>query len=75
MKEYIIKVDEDKKDIDGGMPLQGKPQELIRCCDCKYAFFKEGLVAVGHIFCMKPGTERGQAVKTDDWFCADGGRK
>ena len=75
MKEYIIKVDEYKKDIDGGMPLQDKPHELVRCKDCKYAFFKDGLVVVGHIFCTKPGTERGEAVKTDVWYCADGERK
>ena len=50
-------------------------RELVRCIDCKYAFFKEGLVAVGRVFCTKPGTERGQAVKTDVWFCADGRRK
>ena len=36
MKEYIIKVDEDKKDIMGNMPLIEKPQELVRCKDCKF---------------------------------------
>lgn len=36
MKEYIIKVDEDKKDIMGGMPLADKPKELIHCKDCKH---------------------------------------
>ena len=36
MKEYIIKVDEDKKDIMGNMPLIDKPQELVRCKDCKF---------------------------------------
>ena len=41
MKEYIIKVDEDKKDIMGNYPLKDKPQELIRCKDCKWWDKKE----------------------------------
>lgn len=45
------------------------------CKDCGFAFYKEGLVQEGYIFCTKPGTERGQAVKPDDWFCADRKRK
>ena len=59
--------------------LEGKPhietiseQELVHCKECRYAFYREGLVLEGHVFCTKPGTERGQAVKPDDWFCADG---
>lgn len=48
--------------------------EIVRCKDCSFAFFKEGLVLDGHIFCTKPGTERGNAVKPNDWYCGDGKR-
>ena len=51
--------------------LKEQPQ-IVRCKDCIFAFYKEGLVLEGYIFCTKPGTERGQAVKPDNWFCADG---
>lgn len=47
-------------------------QKLVRCKDCEYSLFKEGVVPPGHIVCTKPFTERWQAVKPDDWFCADG---
>ena len=50
--------------------VEAKP--LVLCKDCKYAFYKEGLVIKNHVFCTKPGTERGNAVKPDDWYCADG---
>lgn len=46
--------------------------DIVLCKECGFAFYKEGLVPEGYIFCTKPGTERGQAVKPDDWFCADG---
>ena len=49
--------------------------QIVRCKDCKYAFYKEGLVLKNHVFCTKHGTERGNAVKPNDWFCADGKRK
>ena len=49
--------------------------ELIRCKDCAYAIFREGLVQHGHIVCTKPFTERWQTEKPSDWFCADGKRK
>lgn len=65
MKEYIIKIDEDKKDIMGNCPLVEKPQELIRCKDCKNRF--DGC-------CYDRKSDRinfGVYVK-DDWFCADG---
>lgn len=34
--EYIIKVDDEKRDIMGGMPLEEQPKELVRCKDCYY---------------------------------------
>ncbi len=45
---------------------------VVRCKDCAYALYKEGVVEHGHIVCTKPFTERWQAVKPDNWFCADG---
>lgn len=51
-----------------------KEQEPVRCKDCAYAIFKEGLVQHGHIVCTKPYTEHWQHVKPDNWFCADGKR-
>ena len=59
MKEYIIKVDESKKDIMGGMPLVEQAKELIRCCDCLH----------------KNYCSIHDAKYLDDWFCADGERK
>ena len=57
--EYIIKVDDDKKDIVGGMPLIDKPQELVRCKDCRRYYANGGN-------CDQVLAE---------WFCADGERK
>ena len=64
MKEYIIKVDEDKKDIMGNCPLVEKPQELVRCKDCKKYNTDE---------CEIDKLEYSPAY--GDWFCADGERK
>ena len=66
MKEYIIKVDEDKKDIMGNCPLVEKPQELVRCKDCKW-FSEKG-------FCKHPNGGAGN-IRSENWFCADGERK
>ena len=49
--------------------------ELVRCKDCAYAIFKEGVVQHGHIVCTKPFTEKWQTEKPSDWFCDDGKRK
>lgn len=34
--EYIIKVDDTKADIMGGIPLEEPPKELVRCPECVY---------------------------------------
>lgn len=52
-----------------------KEQEAVRCKNCAYALFKEGVVQHGHIVCTKPFTEHWQVVKPEDWFCADGERR
>ncbi len=69
MKEYIIKVDEDKKDIMGNYPLVEKPQELVRCKDCKYGD-KNGMLTEWSRYCSLWGK-----IFDYDWFCADGKRK
>lgn len=69
MTEYIIKVDEDKKDIIGNCPLVEKPQELIRCKDCRNAIVYDGyMVVCTHI------DSNGNDQHTAEWFCADGER-
>ena len=63
--EYIIKVDEDKKDIMGNCPLEEKPRELVRCKDCKHGIGDEN-VFVCRLKQLTAGV---------DWFCADGERR
>ncbi len=60
--------------IDVAIALLKEQPDIVRCKDCAYALFKEGVVEHGHIFCTKPFTERWQAVKPNNWFCADGER-
>lgn len=61
--EYIIKVDDEKRDIMGGMPLEEQPKELVRCKDCKHrGTWQCWQYFIGH------KTE-------DDFFCADGERE
>lgn len=63
MKELIIKVDEEKMDIEGNAPVIDRPQELVRCKDCKHF---EGLnCKVNDI----------TNIMDTNWFCADGERK
>ena len=67
MKEYIIKIDEDKKDIMGNCSLVEKPQELVRCKDCKY--WHETIYDTPKWMpCMSVQT-------SGNWFCADGVKK
>lgn len=68
IREYIIKVDEDKKDIMGNCPLVDKPREIVRCKDCK----NSGLDSSGiNGYWCSAHTEWHDA----DWFCADGERR
>ena len=60
MKEYIIKIDEDKKDIMGNCPLVEKPQELVRCKYCKKQCTDKCLLYWNDI------------NTPDNWYCADG---
>lgn len=63
--EYIIKIDEDKKDIMGNYPLKDKPHELVRCKDCKKCDLPEE-EPYENGYCSRCG------YVTMDWFCADG---
>ena len=69
MKELIIKVDEEKMDIEGNAPVVDRPQELVRCKDCKYRFVDGDNVRFN--MCLLNHNK----VQPDDWFCADGERK
>ena len=79
MKEYIIKIDEDKKDIMGNCTLVEKPQELIRCKDCKW-WDKKDESNYGYCHACKhgyssPNWEIGiYRTYKGDFFCADGER-
>ena len=68
MKEYIIKVDDSKPDIDGSMPLMDKPKELIRCKDCKY-WRKLLLNRDGYGACH---ADNPIMASNPNWFCGDG---
>ena len=73
MTEYIIKVDEDKKDIMGNYPLVEKPQELVRCKDCKH-WSAERINDFNK--CRRwinVGVKNFATI--GEWFCADGERR
>lgn len=70
MKEMIFRTSDD------GIVMNNASEiELVRCKNCAFALFKEGVVLPGHIVCTKPFTENWQSVKPNNWFCADGTRK
>ena len=62
MKEYIIKVDDEKPDIMGNMPLVEKAKELVRCKDCRM----NNQCSIQFKFA--------DADNPGDWFCANGHR-
>lgn len=68
IREYIIKVDDTKADIMGGIPLEEPPKELVRCKDCRFGEEWGRLVGCGSM--------KGFGIThKPDWFCADGERK
>ena len=69
MKELIIKVDEEKFDIEGNAPVVDRPQELIRCRDCKH-WMPPGTGYENAVLGQCLGRDHG--LKKSDWFCADG---
>ena len=69
MKEYIIKIDEDKKDIMGNCPLVEKPQELVRCKACIY--WQDNNDGYPHIGCK---WRKDETPDPDD-FCSAGERQ
>lgn len=69
MKEYIIKVADDKMDIMGGMLLMEPAKELVRCRDCKYWFDHAEQ-------CDNPYSGAYiEGCVTADWYCADGKKR
>ena len=69
IRGYIIKVDEDKKDIMGDCPLVEKPKELVRCKDCKLRYTLDCVIADFNGDACSPWEQ------PDDWCCAYGERK
>lgn len=74
MKELIIKVDEEKMDIEGNAPVVDRPQELVRCKDCKHLIDHPLFMDDG--YCRKMREDYCIKFKPNaDWFCADGERR
>jgi hypothetical protein len=71
IREYIIKIDEDKTEIMGNCPLVEKPQELVRCKYCKYShsLHTKSSTGVEQYYCMNLCATVGENA-----FCADGKR-
>jgi hypothetical protein len=60
IREYIIKISDEIMEEE----IADRPQELVRCKDCKHSTVSEnGLIKCGHTF------------RTEDFFCADGERR
>lgn len=59
--EYIIKVDDEKKDILELLQLAEKPKTLVRCKDCKHRPIKQ--------FYNGRDYQDGYAIKFPDWVC------
>ena len=80
-REYIIKVDYTKTDIMGGIPLEERPKELIRCKDCKHRPIKnlelEQILEFPDSVCPCQNTDDDHYswYPADDWYCADGERR
>ena len=86
MIEYIIKVDIEKRDIEGNVPIIGKTMELVRCKDCKHRpkepdweTYESGLDLEfpegSKCPCRCCGDEWYSWYPEDDWYCAEGERK
>ena len=84
IREYIIKVDEEKKDIMGDCPLEEKPKELVRCKDCKHKPTDNHIETNVGLLCfpcfpddMCPYNIDDpfySSFPEDDWFCHNGER-
>jgi len=62
IREYIIKISDEIMEEE----IADRPQELVRCKDCKY---RREIPVMGNIVCVD------NSVHSPDWFCADGERK
>ena len=74
--EYIIKID-GEPDIMGNYPLKDKPQELVRCKDCKHGslYCTEDVCGETLIECNRPDLGDVIEIHGWKWFCADGERR
>ena len=75
VKDQHYPVQLSASDANAILILLKEQPEIVKCKDCAYAIFKEGLVQPGHIVCTKPFTEHWQSVKPNNWFCANAERK
>ena len=77
MIEYIIKVDNSKKDIMGNSPLIEPPIELVRCKDCKHAEIGTDRHGEQYVECQYHYEEGydPEPPHALNWFCADGEKK
>ena len=65
-REYIIKISDEIMEEE----IADRPQELVRCADCKECYFASNRIQSEQTFaCGKHGID-----VTPDWFCADGER-
>lgn len=65
IREYIIKISDEVMEEE----IADRPQELIRCKECKFASYENGLND-DYKHCLLTGM-----MHKSTWFCADGGRK
>ena len=82
IREYIIKVDESKPDITGGVPLTEPAKELVRCKDCKHRppepnweTYESGFdlkFPDNECPCQCSGDDWYSWYPSDDWFCPKG---
>jgi hypothetical protein len=68
VKELIIKVDEEKMDIEGNAPVVDRPQKLVRCKDCKKG--EQSVLPNRHLWCRIH-----EFYREPEWFCADGEKR
>lgn len=62
IREYIIKTSDEIMEEE----ISDRPQELVRCKDCKHSMsYENGFYGCG----------KGHGLQLGDWFCADGERK
>ena len=72
MKEYIIKFDETRKNIDGGYSLTQVPIELVRCKDCGFGEERKDNTGDSVVICHNPDNGTFEYTHKPEWYCGDG---